>query len=241
MTMVIDDTKFFAWLDGELEPAEAAEVEAAVAADPRLSRLADQHRAFGAKLRGAFEPLVAEPVPARLAEAVRAQGSTVVEFASRSRPATGRSAWTPLPQWAAMAATLALGIGLGTTLNSTGGASSVEVRDGRMFAAAGLDRALDTQLASAGATADARVGLTFRDQAGAICRTFADGHSTGLACRERGDWQLRGLFAAPEGQGGDYRMAAGADPNLAALVDSAIHGEAFDAGQEKSARDRGWR
>ena len=36
-------------------------------------------------------------------------------------------------------------------------------------------------------------------------------------------------------------MAAGTDPKLAALIDSTIAGDAFDAVQEKSARDRGWR
>ena len=50
-----------------------------------------------------------------------------------------------------------------------------------------------------------------------------------------------GLFAAPEGQNGNYRMAAGMDPNLAALVDSAMAGDAFDAAAEKAAKDKGWR
>jgi hypothetical protein len=36
-------------------------------------------------------------------------------------------------------------------------------------------------------------------------------------------------------------MAAGMDPNLAALVDSSMAGEPFDAAQEKAARDKGWR
>jgi hypothetical protein len=36
-------------------------------------------------------------------------------------------------------------------------------------------------------------------------------------------------------------MAAGMDPNLAALVDSTMAGEAFDAAAEKAAKQRGWR
>jgi hypothetical protein len=86
-----------------------------------------------------------------------------------------------------------------------------------------------------------RIGVTFRDQSGAVCRSFTDPSSSGLACREVKGWRVRGLFAAPEGQGGNYRMAAGMDPNLAALVDSAMAGEPFDAAQEKAARDKGWR
>ena len=32
------DEKFFAWLDGELDPAEAAEMQKRVAADPELAQ-----------------------------------------------------------------------------------------------------------------------------------------------------------------------------------------------------------
>ena len=241
MTMAMDETKFFAWLDGELDSAEAARVEAEVAADPRLARLAEQHRGLSARLSGAFDTVAAAPVPERLTEAVRPSQAAILDFGAAREAKAARGAWLPLPQWAAMAATLALGIGLGTTLDSNGGGSPVEVRGGQMYAAAALDDALERQLASAGAAAGVRVGLTFRDQSGAICRSFTDRSSSGLACRERGDWRVRGLFAAPEGQSGDYRMAAGADPNLAALIDSTIQGEAFDAAQERAARESGWR
>jgi hypothetical protein len=233
--MAIDDSEFFAWIDGELDATEAAEVEAEVAADPRLTRMAEQHRALGTQLRATFETVADAPVPEQLTNAVKPPRAEVIDLASR------RARWSPLPQWAAIAATLAVGIVVGTTLNNERGASPVEVRAGKMYAAAGLDQALEKQLASAGNAEDVRVGVTFRDQGGAICRSFADRSSSGLACRDGKDWQLRGLFAAPEGQQGDYRMAAGADPNLAALIDSTIAGDAFDAAQEKSARDRGWR
>ena len=86
-----------------------------------------------------------------------------------------------------------------------------------------------------------RIGLTFRDRSGAICRTFTEPAQSGLACRSGDRWQLRGLFAAPEGQGGSYRMATGMDPGLAALVDSAMTAEPFDVAREKAARDAGWR
>jgi hypothetical protein len=117
----------------------------------------------------------------------------------------------------------------------------VNVRDGRIYAAAGLDQALDLQLASESPSGAARVGVTFRDQSGAICRSFTQRQASGLACRSGDRWQVRGLFATPEGQASDYRMAAGMDPNLAALIDSAIAGEPFGAAQERAARDRGWR
>lgn len=238
--MAIDDETFFAWLDGELDAAEAADVAAQVAADPRLARMAEQHRAFGTRVRAAFDPVAAAPLPERLRAAAKPRGGSLVDFGSGRRKPSRRS-WSPLPQWAALAASLAVGILVGGTFIGGQEASPIEVRDGKIYAAAQLDDALEQRLASAGAADSVRIGLTFRDQGGAICRSFTGRQSSGLACRDGSDWQLRGLFASPEGQSGDYRMAAGTDPNLAALIDSTIDGEAFDAAQEKSARDGGWR
>ena len=237
--MAIDDEKFFAWLDGELNREQADQVAAEVAGDPRLARLAEQHLAFETRLRGAFDTVAAAPVPERLAQSIKPSSDKIVQFIAPRRASNDDGRWGWL-QGAAIAATLVLGIGLGTTLNSGRASSPVEVRGGQMFAAAQLDDALNQQLASAH-SGDVRLGITFRDQRGAICRTFTDQRSSGLACRIGDDWQLRGLFAAPEGQTGDYRMAAGTDPSLAALIDSTMEGEPFDADQEKAAKARDWR
>jgi len=229
-----EDEKFFAWLDGELAPADAAEMEAKVAADPKLKQLADQHRALGAQLRGAFDPIAAAPMPEHLQAALR-PSAKVIDFAAAKRARTMPS----LPQWAAMAATLALGVFVGTMVPQRT-SDPVEVQGGKIYAAAALDHALGAQLASAPA-GDVRIGVTFRDQSGAICRSFTAQTSSGLACRSGGKWQVKGLFAAPEGQGSDYRMAAGMDPNLASLVDSTMAGEPFDAAQERASKDHGWK
>ena len=234
---MVSNEVFFAWLDGELSGDEAARVEAEVAADPELARLADEHRSLHAQLKGAFDPLASESPPAHLLDAIR-ESPKVIDFASAKRAREGRR-WPSLPQLAAMAATLALGIFAGTIIPERSG-GPVEVQGGKLYAAAALGDALDTQLASAPA-GDVRIGMTFRDQAGAVCRSFTQSAASGLACREGGRWQLRGMFAAPEGQGGQYRMAAGMDPNLANLVDSTIAGEPFDATQEKAAKAKGWR
>lgn len=109
-----------------------------------------------------------------------------------------------------------------------------------MYAASALAHSLDSELASAPA-GNVRIGMTFRDRGGEYCRSFTATASSGLACRTGGRWQLKGMFAAPEGNGSEYRMAAGMDPNLASLVDSSIAGEPLDAASEKAARDKGWR
>jgi hypothetical protein len=232
--MTIDDERFFAWLDGELPEQEAALVEAEVASSPELARAAEQHRAMQARLKAAFDPIAETSVPDRIRPR-----ADVIDFAAAKRKRERRG-WGSPTQWAAMAATLALGV-IGGRMMAPAGHGPVEVRGGRLYAAAALDHALGSELASLPSNGPVRIGITFRDQAGEICRTFTDPQSSGLACRGDGRWQVRGLFAAPEGQGGAYRMAAGMDPNLAALVGSTIAGEPFDAGRERAARERGWK
>jgi len=235
--MVTDET-FFAWLDGELDPQEAERIAAEVAADDELAERAKQHRAMQARLKGPFDSLLDAVVPEPLLAAVRKPEPEVIDFAAVHRSRAARR-WAPLPQWAAVAATLAVGIFVGTMVPQRSNAP-VEVQGGKVYAAAALDDALDTQLASAPG-GDVRIGLTFRDQGGVICRSFTQSATSGLACRGGGRWQVRGLFAAPEGQAEPYRMAAGMDPNLAALVDSTMAGEPLDAAQEKAAQVHGWR
>lgn len=233
---MIDEEKFFAWLDGELPADEAARVEAEVAADPELCRRASEHRGMTARLRAAFGTVEAQPLPEPIAALCSAPPHNVVDFGTRleNRRLPARA----VPQWASIAAALVVGVALGTTVN-TGPVSPVQVRHGSLYAASAVKQALDTQLASE-TSGDIRIGLTFRDGQGAICRTFQDDASSGLACRDQGRWKLRGLFAAPEGQASDYRMAAGADPSLMDLVDQSMAGEPFDLTQEKAALARHW-
>lgn len=230
-----DEELFYAWLDGELDGEEAGRVAARVAADPELQAKAEQHRLLAAQLRGAFSPVMDEDVPPpRLAT------EQVIDFQARRAERLERRSSFGVPQWAAMAATLAIGIVAGQFVNNRSGAP-IESRGGKLVAAASLDRALDAELASAEGDGRVRVGLTFRARDGGICRSFTDDAASGLACRDGQDWQVEGLFASPEGRQGDYRMAAGEDPRLAALIDERIAGEPFDAAAEKAARDAGWR
>jgi hypothetical protein len=221
-----DEEEFFAWLDGELAPADATRVAARVAASPALAAEAEAHRAMAADLRTAFAPAMTPK-------------SEVVDFAARR----ARRAPARLPQWAAIAATLVVGMGLGTIVQGGRGSDAPVAFDGgRMVAAAALDGTLTRQLASAGSQGDAtRIGLTFRNEQGQLCRTFDGTAASGLACRDGQFWRIEGLYGASAPASGDYRMAAGSDPRLAALVDEMIVGEPLDAAGEAAARRSGWR
>jgi anti-sigma factor RsiW len=221
-----DEEEFFSWLDGELASADAARVEARVAASPALAAEAEAHRAMTAGLRTAFTPVMTPK-------------SEVVDFASRR----ARRGPAGLPQWAAIAATLVIGIGLGTLVERRPASDApVALEGGRMVAAAALDRTLTRQLASAGEPNDGtRIGLTFRNGEGHMCRTFSSNAASGLACRAGGAWAIEGLYRASGPASGNYRMAAGSDPRLAALVDDMIAGEPLDGAGEAAARQAGWR
>ncbi len=232
---MIDDELFYEWLDGELDGEEAERVAAAVAASPELTAKAEQHRRLAAGLRDAFEPILADTGATPAFESGK-----VVEFGARVSERDRRRAWFAAPQWAAMAASLAIGLIIGGQFMSRS-RSPVTVENGQLVAAAALDAALDTRLASTPAAGGARIGLTFRDATGRICRSFSEPASSGLACRAGDGWQVLGLFPASKGQESNYRMAAGEDPRLAALIDETIAGEPFDATQEKAALDAGWR
>ena len=236
--MVSDET-FFAWLDGELDPVQAARVEAEVAADPELLARAAGHRALKQKLSGAFDALLADPLPDTLAAAARNRAEAqVVDFAQAKHARKARRFPIGI-QLGAMAASLAAGILVGT-MASRHSDTPVTVQGSSLYANAGLGHALDTQLASA-PRGDIRIGMTFRDGGGAICRTFITKASTGLACRQSDKWRVRGLFGTPEGQAGDYRMAGGMEPGLADMVETTMRGEPFDAAQEQAAKQRQWR
>ena len=228
--MIMNDELFFAWLDDELDPEAAAKVAAEVAADPDLRAKAAAHRSMLARLRSAFEPVMAAPPVAE----------NVVDLAAARARQPQRRVLPSMTQWAAIAATLVVGIVTGTMIS---GGSPLSVRNdaGQLVAAGQLDRALDTRLAIAPDGSGPRIGLTFRDEAGTICRSFTDGTAQGLACRDGDRWALRGLVQGGNAGSGDYRMAAGIDPALAAMIDARMAGEPFDAAAEQKALSEGWR
>src|SRR6476646_7826462 len=132
--MTIADEKFFAWLDGELPPAEAALVETEVANSPELSRAAEEHRAMQTRLKDAFDAVVRAPLPDSMQPP-----SNVVDFAAAKRVRDKRH-WGPKRQWAAIAATLVVGVLTGSMITTSRSAPGpVEVQGGRLYAAAALN------------------------------------------------------------------------------------------------------
>ncbi len=243
--MRFSDEMLMAYADGELDLVARAEIEAAMARDPKVAEAVERHRALAAKLRPAYDAVLAEPVPDRLAELVAAPGSAaIVDLAARRR-ASGSAVkvgrWN-MPQWAALAASVIIGLFVGILVMRGGDAPYEETASG--FVARGeLDEALSSQLASAGEGADVRIGISFRDHGGDYCRTFQmqrEAPIAGLACRSGEEWRLQVLATTPAHEG-ELRPAAAMPMTVLHAVDAMIDGEPLDAASETAARDGGWR
>lgn len=219
--MIIDRETIGAFVDGELSEIERRRVEAALVDNPVLAQQVEAERRLRTLLKARFDPISEAPVPERLEQTVR-EGAKVV-------PLPRRSGWAA-PQWAAIAATLVLGLLLGRQLHPE--------RD-PLLATGPLAQALETQLASAQPpNASVRIGLTFKAHDGAWCRTFEQKRLDGIACRQDGSWRLRQLSAGPE-QVTEYRQARSG--GIAAEAQDMAADAPLDAEQEHVAVASGWK
>jgi hypothetical protein len=244
MAMEFSDETVMAYADGELDAATRAALEAALPHDGHLAQRVARQHALRVRLKAAFDPVIDEPVPERLLAAargaapVRAPGNVV----PLRRAAPARWSW---PQWAALAASLVLGVVLGPWLGRVSGGAPLVAHDGALQAGGALARALSEQLAATqSAAAPVHIGVSFRARSGAFCRSFVlrdKSALAGVACREHDTWQLQVLAVAASPQGAAYQPAASSlPPAVAGAVDALIEGEALDARGEAAARARGW-
>lgn len=246
--MTFSDETLNAYVDGELDEATRAVLEAAMATDPRLAERISRQRALRERVRDAFAPSLTEPVPERLLASVRgapagARAGNVIPFGARPRP---RWSW---PQWGAIAASLIVGVLLGPLLlRPSAPQAPIESSGGRVLASGVLAHALSQQLASAQPRGGpVAIGVSFRARSGGYCRTFVL-HETqslaGLACREGPEWAVMALArseARSTGGGGGYTQAGSAlPPAVSRTLDELIAGEPLDAAGEAAASARGW-
>lgn len=246
--MNFTDETVMAYVDGELEPAARAALEAAMATDADLARRVASCRALTARLRGAFEPVMREPVPEALIAAARKTppaGATVtsLESARAARPQRPKKSWS-WPEYGSLAASVAIGLIIGHFVPWARDPLAVE--HDQIVARGELAAALANQLASEQPRgAPVYIGVSFRSTEGSYCRTFAlqgGERLAGLACRDGGDWRVDVLARATGSASGGIDQAGSEMPEaVARAVDATIAGEAFDSAAETAARDRQWR
>lgn len=242
--MNIDDDILMAYADGELEAAQRADVEAAIARDPALAARVQEHRALREQLQRAFDPVLQEPMPERLTDAVSAPvggKGTVIDLAEAQQRRTAKPAsrWSA-PQWAAIAASLLVGLLLGRAGMDAG--ETVATRHGAWVATGELATALNERPSGdeGGAT---HIGFSFRTATGTYCRTFTrtDAQAVaGVACRIDDEWQLHAMTEIAR-ESSNYRMAASSlPPAVRAAVEEAMHGDPLSAEEEGAALASRW-
>jgi anti-sigma factor RsiW len=230
--MSLDPDTIAAFVDGELDDLTARRIEREAESDAALAAEIARYRALTAKLSAHFAPVVDEAVPERL-RALLVEGGVDISMADR-RNAKHRL-FAPV-HWGAIAASLVFGLTIG--LKPWVPAADIASVNGTLVASGALADALDTQLASDQlANAEIRIGLSFRDRQGRVCRSFEAREVSGIGCRDSGRWALEraiGGRANPE-----YRQASSGELLAAAAVMMA--GDPFDFAAERAARDKGWR
>jgi len=243
--MTVTDVELMAYVDGELDAARCESLRQEIAASADLSRRVAEQEALRDRLSRAFDPVLDEPVPSRLADL--ASHARVGDFRRAARQRPLRNVWL---SGLALAAGIVLGIALGPALLQLASERPDIVASGADVAADGaLADALSRRLASEQSASDPiRLGVSFLATSGEYCRTFisrrGDGALAGMACREGAAWRIDALQSVSIvlGDGSGYRQAATSLPPLILrAAEDSMAGDPLDAVGEARARDQDWR
>lgn len=241
--MNVTDEMIMAYVDDELDALAIATLERALREDPAVAAAVARAKSLRERVRLAYDPVLSEPVPARLA--ALASGRTRTSQGTgpgNVRAGSTRRIWRAT-QWAAMAASLVVGVLLAPWLQDATTPAALRTSAEGLVAVGALDRALTTRLISdAALDDDVEVGLSFRDNDGRYCRSFSLPAQAlaGLACRGGGQWRVLATGEAIRANG-EFRQAATAlPPAVLAEIDARLAEESLDATGERAARDAGW-
>jgi hypothetical protein len=224
-----DDETLMAFADGELPPDRAAEVAAAVAADPVLGVRVERFRAVRGRLDDL--PLGAPDAAALLA---RARGAVAARAARR------------LPAWALAAAAGLAGVAVGLGLMQP--RLAADPLGAEMVAHGPLEAALSGE-PSGGTVTRGRTRVTplytLAAADGRICRAFRTERGAGVyegaACREGDAWRLLVLVQAPRPAGGFAQASSPEPPAMTAALDALHPGDPLTSAAEAALMRRGWR
>jgi hypothetical protein len=142
-----------------------------------------------------------------------------------------------------MAASLVLGVFLSWRFLTPPHSASLASAGGALVAADELAAALDTKLASESAAGPVRIGMSFKADDGAYCRSFLlrESGTAGFACRDDGDWKIAMMQSVGTSPVGDLRPAgAEMPPAILEAIEARLSGEPLDAADERAARDARW-
>jgi hypothetical protein len=249
----ITDELLVAYVDDELDAAQRAMVRSVLDTNPALCRRADEMRLARDLLREAF-PLRPE---ASVPVSIDAAANRLAEACAR-HPSRPPRAFLFQKRWKYA---VAAGVVLCLTASASYLAWRIGSESARQSVTAltriGPDTPLHGVLESTPSAkvinvpaedAAVRAVLTFRTKDGRFCREFeilaGSGGSTGIACREHGEWRAEVLMssAAAPPDSNYYTPAAQSDePAVAQVVERLIQGDPLSAQEEARVLTSGWR
>lgn len=247
-----DIERLMAYADGELDPANAGEVERLLLGDEEAREIVERLRMTRSALAPAMNAVLNEPVPQHLIDAIRShQVEPVHPSTQTAHPVAdgvGRAAANDKAFWPSLAtaASLALVVGLfaGQWWASPSASGS--------SLAQSLQRAMET-LPAGEVLEVAGVQITpvtsYRGTDGQVCREFeqaADGRlALGIACRTDTQWVTRLMIdqgpAGAVSSAPTFAPASGEGDSISSLLDGLKLGPALSADEERAAIQQGWR
>lgn len=235
--MRINDEILSAMLDGELDADQTLEVNHAMAADPKLAARFAELAAANASFVQSTRMIDETPIPASITRLLETQAdgdNNVADMQAfrQLRKPTHNAANKPAIRWAALAASLALAIGLaGGNLLGTGSSShalSPAVADA-------LDSVSSGEQVIISSDASMLAGFSFVDTEDRFCRQFSvntqDGSSNQIACRDGDDWEQIALIRSAEQATENYQPAS-ANHALDGVLDTLMVGSPLSLEEE---------
>jgi len=253
--LVVDDLTLSAWLDEELDAAEARRVQAAVDAQPELQRRLARMMVNERRLREHYTDMArSRPVPEAMQALLLEDEVPTRPWFLRLTDWSIRALPRPVLATAAIALALVVGVQLGNLNDDQLGSpdafhSMTEIDvDHAWFellesSPSGQSLLLD----------DARIGqvaLSYRDLDGRWCRQFdvrspAEGSAlAAVACRSESAWQIGLAQTVPLRQHSRdvFRAASGeSTPALDAFIMERMDGDLLLGNAESDLIDQGWR
>ncbi len=234
------------YLDGELPPALARELEQRLAAEPALVAVLARMQALQGQLHQAYDGIANQPIPQRILALLQAPQANVVPIGHKPPLNPPRKR---VMNWGfALAASLVVAVS--ATLVTRLDQQSAQP------GAAGVDSLLSLALETSPSRGDGwealadgrklRPVLSFQTTAGSWCREYllrsSEGSWHGVACRGDAGWNTTVLASADAAESSaDYRPAGAASADeVADFVDRNAAGIALDAREEADLIARAW-
>lgn len=239
------------YLDGELPPAFAHDLEQRLAAEPALESLLARMQALQGQLHQVYDGIAQQPVPQRILALLQAPQANVVPIGQKL------ALNTPInpPRKRVMNWGFALAASLVVAVSATL-VTRLEQQPAQP-GAAGVDNLLSVALETSPSRGDGwealadgrklRPVLSFQSSAGNWCREYllrsSEGSWHGVACRGDTGWATTVLARADAAESSaDYRPAGAASADeIADFIDRNAAGIALDAGAEADLIARAWK